>query len=251
MKLLASGLVLILGCFLAVSMSDAKGPPSVPTPGNNGPGNNGPGNSANSRAKVRPQIRANQLNGRATPHTQSPAPGRGKAMSRIAPSQRLARRQKGHGDKTIDPAQATIHGLGKGHMGLAHNAPRDAMTRSLSKRLSQIDKIRDKALETGDLDLLELADGLELRARRKFDEMIVRIDQRQELGKPGVGPPVLLPAVEPDPEPDVPETDLPSDPTSPPDGNVSLDGDILYEDPIDSEAAAEPEIVDESETAQE
>jgi hypothetical protein len=241
MKLLASGSVLILSCLLAVSMSDAKGPPSVPSPAN----------SANSRAKVRPQIGANRLNGQATPHTLSPAPGRGRAMSRIAPSQRLARRQKGHGDKTLDSAETTIDGLGKGHTGLAHDAPRDAMTRSLSKRLSQIDKIRDKALETGDLDLLELADRLELRARRKFDEMTARMDQRRELGKPGVGPPVLLPAVEPDPDPEVPETDSLSDPTSPPNDEVPLDTDIPDEDPSDSGTAAESEDADEPETTQE
>lgn len=241
MKLLASGLVLILGCFLAVSMSDAKGPPSVPNPGNN----------ANSRAKARPQIGANRLNGQATPHTLSPAPGRGKAMSRLAPAQRLARRQKGHKDNIFNTAETSIDGLGKGRIGLAHDAPRDAMTRSLSKRLSQIDKIRDKALETGDLDLLELADHLELRARRKFDEMTARMDQRRELGKPGVGPPVLLPAVEPAPDPDVPETDPPGDPTSLPDSEVPADSDLPDANLSDSDAAAESEVADESDTTQE
>jgi hypothetical protein len=172
-------------------------------------------------------------------------------MSRLAPAQRLARRQKGHKDNIFNTAETSIDGLGKGRIGLAHDAPRDAMTRSLSKRLSQIDKIRDKALETGDLDLLELADHLELRARRKFDEMTARMDQRRELGKPGVGPPVLLPAVEPAPDPDVPETDLLSDPTSPPNGEVPLDMDLPDEDPSNSDTAAKSEVADEPETTQE
>jgi hypothetical protein len=172
-------------------------------------------------------------------------------MSRIAPSQRLARRQQGHGDKIVDSAGSASNGLGKGRVGLAHDSPRNAMTRSLSKRLSQIDKIRDKALETGDLDLLDLADGLELRARRKFDEMILRIDQRQELGKPGVGRPVPLPAVDPVPDPDLPETEPLSDPASPPDGEVPLDTDIPDEEPSDSSTTAEPEVADEPETTQE
>ncbi len=235
MKLLASGFVLILGCLLALSMSDAKGPSSDPISGNN----------ASGRAKVRPQIGANRLTGQATPHGLSPAPGRGKAMGRVVPDQRLARRQKGQKDKSFDAAETNPEGRRLDSHGLAHDAPRDAMTRALSKRLSQIDKIRDKALETGNFDLLDLADRLELRARRKFDEMMARIDQRRELGKPGVGPPVLLPVVELAPEPDVSETDPsdtdpPSEPTSLPESEV----------PLDSDLPAEPEIPAEDETAE-
>jgi hypothetical protein len=88
------------------------------------------------------------------------------------------------------------------------------MTRSLSKRLSQIDKIRDKALESGDLGMLEMADRLELQARRKFEEMTARMDQRQAQGKPGVGPPVRLAEVEPTPDPTHPPGDLLEDPTT-------------------------------------
>ncbi len=236
MKLLLNGFVFMLGCFLIVSTADAKTPASDSTPGN----------SASGRAKARPQIGVNRLTGQANPRASSPAPGRGKAMGRIAPAQRLARRQKGHKDKSLDAAETTFDGLEKGRSGMVRDAPREAMTRSLSKRLSQIDKIRDKALETGELDLLDLADRLELRARRKFDEMIARMDQRRELSKPGVGSPVLLPVVEPVPDPDVPETDPSTEPTSFPESDVPDDSDL----PDDADLPDETEVSAEAETVE-
>ena len=67
------------------------------------------------------------------------------------------------------------------------------MERGLRHRLSQIDKIRDHAINAGHLDLLDLADRLELESRRKFASMIERIDVRQQAGLPGVGPIVQSP----------------------------------------------------------
>ena len=67
------------------------------------------------------------------------------------------------------------------------------MERGLRQRLAQVDRLRDRAIDTGDLDLLDVADRLELDARRKFASLIERIDARQQAGLPGVGPLVQSP----------------------------------------------------------
>jgi len=240
MKLLTSGLVLVFGLFLAGSMIDAKESPS-PT---------GPNRNASTRARSQPRAGLKRLSSGATPHTSSPAPGRGRSMSRVAPTQRLARRQKSPNDTTTNTTETNRARRRVGSRELAKDAPRIAMTRALGKRLSQIDKIRDKALEAGDLGLLELADELELRARRKFDDSVARMDQRRELGKPGVGPPVLLPTDDPTAEPDTSDVNQSSEPTSLPETEVHDESNLADVTSSDSATNSETEAAS-PETTQE
>lgn len=239
MKPLNSGLAFVFGLFFAVSATNAAGPPAQA----------GPSSNANARARVQPQIGHSRLTSQATPHASSPASGRGRSLSRVTPTQRLARRQRNPHDASTDPTETDAAEHRVGSRDLAKDAPRIAMTRALSKRLSQIDKIRDKALEAGDLGLLELADELELRARRKFDDMAARMDQRSALGKPGVGPPVLLPAVDSTTEPEPSDADQTSDQNPLAEIEVQEEADLPDESTSDS--AEDADVVESQDTTQE
>jgi len=69
-----------------------------------------------------------------------------------------------------------------------------AMARGLRNRLAQIERMRDKAIETDNTKLLDLADRMEADARQKYADMSARIALRPESGKPGVGAPLRKPA---------------------------------------------------------
>lgn len=168
------------------------------------------------RTAPRPQTSTARTVNQGARRTTSPAPGQTRVSEQNAPrgrrgSDRAVDRRSDRAVSALE-GQQVRRGNGRTDRGQRNNqqpegrgpatrpgargteSPRQAMERNLNKRLSQIDKIRDRALETGDLDLLDFADRLELDARRKFDAMVQRLATREQVGRPGVGPRVEIPA---------------------------------------------------------
>ena len=105
------------------------------------------------------------------------------------------RRQNEVNDRPLPETAATGPAQRQDILGRAGmEKPSEAMARGLRNRLAQIERMRDKAIETDNAKLLDLADRLEQDARQKFTDMSQRIAQRQESGKPGVGAPLPNPA---------------------------------------------------------
>ena len=113
-----------------------------------------------------------------------------------------------------------------------------AMARGLRNRLAQIERMRDKAIETDNTKLLDLADRMEADARQKYADMSARIAQRQESGKPGVGAPLRKPADDGVPAIDPSFEPIPTEPVLDP-----IDKDPELEpvlDPIRTELELDP-----------
>ncbi len=176
---------------------------------------------------ARPQAGPNRVVGQANSRGSSPAPGRSRIANRAIPDRRNVD-GRGNGNDRLrnndDPSKGRRDGERRqDNRNQPQNkrpvdprmagfeSPRKAIERGFRNRLSQIEKLRDRALETGKLDLLDLADRLELDARRKYAEMTERLAQRQVTGKPGIGPPSRLPM--PSSESPAETTQTPNEPT--------------------------------------
>jgi hypothetical protein len=156
-------------------------------------------NVARNGPAARPQTSTSRVARQANPRATTPSLSQARTAERSRPDRRRGN-ERAAGQRNQRATQALDQAASRGANpnGLQRRpgdprlrgseSPRQAMERGLRQRLSQIDKIRDRAIDTGDLDLLDVADRLELDARRKVASMIERIDARQQAGLPGVGP---------------------------------------------------------------
>ncbi|HUG69378.1 MAG TPA: hypothetical protein VMM76_16625 [Pirellulaceae bacterium] len=160
--------------------------------------------AARNRQVTRPQASTSRIAGQANSRATSPSPGQSRVAERNRPEPRRGNDQAAsarseRGNQVLEQAEPRREGPSdlQGRPGdprlRGSESPRQAMERGLRNRLSQIDRMRDLAIETGNLDLLNQADRLELDARRKFSSLTQRIDLREQAGQPGVGPLVQSP----------------------------------------------------------
>lgn len=109
-----------------------------------------------------------------------------------------------------DSAEATDPKWGAlrpGHYPPPHSQRYTAAQIVLNNRMAAIDRMRDRALEVGDLDMLDHADRLELDARAQYDRMMLGAPEPapgMEHKSPIHTDPVATPI-----EPSAPETSSP------------------------------------------
>lgn len=160
-------------------------------------------NTARNGQTARPQPSTRRVAAQASPRATSPSPSQARAAERDRPARRDTDRAAGQRSQRADQALDQAASRGDSRSGLqgrpgdprlnGSESPRQALERGLNQRLSQIEKLRDRAIDSGDLDLLDVAERLELDARRRVASLMERIEVRQQAGLPGVGPLVQSP----------------------------------------------------------